>query len=132
MSLLTTLLAPIDSATGLSTKVNKSGDTMTGALINTSTILALRYKAEVNEEVLSASKSIVATDKQNQVLDPNGATRDVTLYASPTAGDYFLFHNKGTGGFNLDLKNNAGTRLTPISNGTSVAVLYSGTNWILV
>jgi len=94
--------------------------------------LTKRSTAGVNVETLSADKSIAATDKESQSLDPNGANRNVTLYASPIAGDYFLFKNKGTGGFNLVLKNNAGTILTTIGNGVVVAVLYDGTNWNLV
>ena len=100
--------------------------------IFSSIVGALRFRSEVNVETLSAGRSILTTDKQNQLLDPNGANRDVTLYASPTAGDYFLFRNSGTSGFNLVLKNNAGTTLVTIGNGVVVAVLYNGTNWILV
>lgn len=91
-----------------------------------------RVRYAVNVETLSAGRSILTTDKQVQLLDPNGANRDVTLYASPTAGDSFTFRNSGTGGFNLVLKNNAGTTLVTIGNGVVVAVLYNGTNWILV
>lgn len=91
--------------------------------------LTKRSTAGVNVEILSANKSIAETDKESQELDPNGADRNVTLYASPTAGDYFSFKNTGTGGFNLFLKNNAGTTLAKIGNGVAIAVLYNGTTW---
>lgn len=115
-----------------------SGDTVTMVSApETGTVLYAdyninTYRVGVNSEVLSANKSIASTDKTTQLLDPNGSDRNITLYASPTAGDYFLFRNSGTGGFNLTIKNNAGTTLVNISNGVSIALLYSGTNWILV
>jgi len=112
--------------------VNKAGDTMTGNLSVPKLTATQRIVAGINTETLSGDKTITATSEQNQILDPNGANRNVTLYASPTAGDYFLFKNSGTGGFNLVLKNNGGTTLATIGNGVVVAVLYDGTNWILV
>lgn len=86
---------------------------------------------DVNRESLSANKSIVVSDSRSQYLDPNGSDRDVTLYASPTAGDYFLVKNIGSANI-LTLKNNGGTTITTIAINVAVAVQYDGTEWQLV
>lgn len=90
-----------------------------------------RIKAGVNEEALSANKVLVATDVQTQILDPNGSDRDVTLYATPDEGDYHVIVNDGTANV-LTVKDNGGTTITTVAINVSVAVVYTGTKWVLV
>lgn len=91
-----------------------------------------RIKYGTNVESLSGNKSITTNDVQVQLLNPNGANRDVTLYATPATGDAFIFKNTGSAGNVLALKNNGGTTLVTIANGVSAAVVYDGTNWQLM
>lgn len=90
-----------------------------------------RISTGVNRETLSAAKTIVSTDVQNHFLDPNGADRDVTLYASPVAGDFFIFKNRGTANV-LTLKNNGGSTIIVIGINVAVGVQFDGTEWQLV
>jgi len=90
-----------------------------------------RFVAGVNRETLATNKSIVATDVQDHYLDADGADRDVTLFASPNTGDYFLFKNIGSAN-NLIIKNNAGTEIVTVAPNVAVAVEYDGTEWQLI
>lgn len=83
-----------------------------------------------NIENLVANKNIVALDSYYQFLNTNGANRDVTLYASPTAGDCFFFKN--TGSEVLTIKNSLGNTIATLSNVngiTSVLVIWDGATW---
>ena len=67
-----------------------------------------------------------------QLIDPNGAARDVVLptLAAGDAGRSFAVKNTGTAGNYLTIKNAAGTQLGPlVGNGYSMAVVWSGTAW---
>ena len=67
-----------------------------------------------------------------QLINPNGAARDVVLptLAAGDAGRSFAIKNTGTAGNYLTVKNAAGTQLGPlVANGYSMAVVWSGTAW---
>lgn len=67
-----------------------------------------------------------------QLIDPNGAARDVVLptLAAGDAGRSFAVKNTGTAGNYLTVKIAAGTQLGPlVGNGYSMAVVWSGTAW---
>ena len=76
--------------------------------------------------------NIALTDAVYQLINPNGAARDVVL-ASLTAAEIGYTHsikNTGTAGNYLTVKNAAGTQLGPlVANGYSLAVVWSGTAW---
>ena len=76
--------------------------------------------------------NIGIADAGYQLINPNGANRDVVL-ASLTAAEIGYTHsikNTGTAGNYLTVKNAAGTQLGPlVANGYSLAVVWSGTAW---
>lgn len=131
MGVFKNILKGSASAWALSTFVKKSGDIMTGDLELNKLTASKRIVSGVNRQTLSANKTMASTDVQSQYLDPNGSNRDVTLYATPATGDYFIFKNIGSAN-SLVLKNNAGTTITTIGISIAVAVEYDGTEWQLV
>lgn len=82
-----------------------------GGLVK-ATALALDKQREhpYNSETLSANKTLAATDANIQVLDPNGANRDVFLPANAdvTPGMWFKIVNPAAAN-NLVVKSNLGT-----------------------
>lgn len=113
--------------TALNLKAPLAAPTLTGIVTGGS-----RIKYGTNVESLSGNKTITTNDVQVQLLNPNGANRDVTLYATPATSDSFVFKNTGSAGNNLVLKNNAGTTLITLANNVAAGVVYDGTNWQLV
>ena len=86
--------------------------------------------ATVNVETLSANKALADASETYQFLDPNGATRDVTLPVSPSTGRIFVIQNAGTAD-DLDIKQGL-TSIEVISSGDQTSLLYDGTNWRIV
>lgn len=76
--------------------------------------------------------ALTAESAVYQLINPNGAARDVTL-PTLTAGDAgraFVVKNTGSAGNALTVKIAAGTQLGPlVGNGYSMAVVWSGTAW---
>lgn len=85
-------------------------------------------------EIVTASATVALTTASGvyQLIDPNGAARDVTLpvLTAGDAGRAFSIKNTGTGGFNLTVKNASAVQVGPVvGNGYTLAVLWSGTSW---
>ena len=84
--------------------------------------------------MVTATGTVAITDTSAvyQLIDPNGAARDVVLptLAAGDAGRSFAVKNTGTAGNYLTVKIAAGTQLGPlVGNGYSMAVVWSGTAW---
>ena len=84
--------------------------------------------------MVTATGTVALTDTSAvyQLINPNGAARDVTL-PTLTAGDAgraFVVKNTGSAGNALTVKIAAGTQLGPlIANGYASAYVWSGTGW---
>lgn len=76
--------------------------------------------------------ALTAESAVYQLINPNGAARDVTL-PTLTAGDAgraFVVKNTGSAGNALTVKIAAGTQIGPlIANGYASAYVWSGTGW---
>lgn len=76
--------------------------------------------------------ALTAESAVYQLINPNGAARDVTL-PTLTAGDAgraFVIKNTGSAGNALTVKIAAGTQIGPlIANGYASAYVWSGTAW---
>ena len=76
--------------------------------------------------------ALTAESAVYQLINPNGAARDVTL-PTLTAGDAgraFVVKNTGSAGNALTVKIAAGTQIDPlIANGYASAYVWSGTGW---
>ncbi len=86
-----------------------------------------------NVETLSAAKTLAISTGQVVSLDPNGANRDVTLWASPTVGDWVKIVNASSGAFLLTVKTSAGVAVTGgnVSSQTGVVFTYYSTGWAI-
>lgn len=84
----------------------------------------------VSRETLSDNKTLISSDANHQFLNPNGATRNVTL---PTgfSGGFFVFKNiaANTTLFNLDIRNPANASIFIIPPQYTVSVVWDGTEW---
>ena len=84
--------------------------------------------------IVTATGTIALTAESAvyQLINPNGAARDVTL-PTLTAGDAgraFVVKNTGSAGNALTVKIAAGTQIGPlIANGYASAYVWSGTGW---
>jgi len=86
-------------------------------------------KLDQNEETLAGTKTLVTTDKVVQKLDPNGASRDVTLPAI-TNNLMFIIHNTSTvAAKNLVVKNPAAATLATLGPGMMGIFHCSSTAW---
>ena len=85
-------------------------------------------------EIVTATGTVTLTNASAvyQLINPNGASRDVIL-PSLTAGDDgrpFSIKNTGTAGSILTIKNQAGIQVGPfLANGYTLAVLWTGAAW---
>ena len=87
-----------------------------------------------NVETLSANKTLITTDAAYQKLDPNAASRDVTLPAEgDSLGKFFIIVNNATGSSSeiLVIKNDAGSTLLTLTEGSTelAFVVCDGTTW---
>ena len=92
-----------------------------------------RGAGKINVETLSADKTLVAgTDKMYQYLDPNGASRIITLdTASASAGDRFVIKNNGAYNITYYLKMQQGaTSLDYAYAQGTKGFIFDGTNWV--
>lgn len=90
----------------------------------------LEKRQSSNVETLAGNKTLTADDARIQVLDPDGAGRDVTLPPeAASAGLDFYIHNSADGAETLTVKDDgAATVCTPTQNET--AYLYcDGSAW---
>ena len=104
-----------------------TGSTMTGDL-NMSGGLIRPHTVELT---LTGNLVIAKGDGQIFNIDPNGANRDVTLWASPTVGDQIQIRNSGSGAYNLTVKNSAGTAITRgvVANNVTIVLTYFSAGW---
>ena len=112
----------------------------TTATVSAETAAAQATLATTKANLLGSVAAVTATGTVNigiadagyQLINPNGAARDVVL-ASLTAAEIGYTHtikNTGTAGNYLTVKNAAGTQIGPlVANGYSLAVVWSGTAW---
>jgi hypothetical protein len=88
----------------------------------------------VNVETLAAAKTLDDHSSNIQILDPGGASRDVTLPAENgrANGLPFWFYNSADAAENLVIKNDAGTTITTIGMGKGAMVACDGSAWKVV
>ena len=87
----------------------------------------------INEETLSADKTIADGDPVYQVLDPNGVSRDVTLPTTPSTSTVFRITNANLatvagGGVSLTVKVGT-TNLLVLYAGSAATFIYSSNDW---
>jgi len=84
-----------------------------------------------NVETLTGAKVLVATDSQNQKLDPGGASRNVTLPAEATSSGlwYWIFNSADVLGELLTVRDDTPTTLVILDAGEGCLVKCNGTNW---
>lgn len=86
----------------------------------------------INVETLAATKAIAADGPQVHFLDPGGAARDVTLWASPQRGDWVLIFNTADAAEVITVKDSAAAGLTPAITPTqseAALIVWNGTAW---
>ena len=98
--------------------------------------------AGVNAVALGATKVLVVSiDSQVQLLDPNGASRDVTLPADNLTGLWYWIQNTGALGlekpngvncYNLIVKRAGGATVSTIAPGQGAYVKCTGATWAQV
>jgi len=93
-------------------------------------VVRLEKRQGSNVQALSGNKTLLADDKRIQVLDPNGAGRDVTLPPeAASAGIDFYIHNSADAAEVLTIKEDGGATIcTPTQNETAY-VYCDGTTW---
>lgn len=82
--------------------------------------------------VASGTVTLTAASTVYQLINPNGAARDVVLptLAAADAGRAFSVKNTGTVGNFLTVKNAAGVQVGPaLGNGYAMALVWSGAQW---
>jgi len=96
-------------------------------------VRSVSYNAAINVETLTANKTLTAgTDQQYQWLDPNGASRTITLdTASASAGDRFVIRNNGAYSISYYLTISDGTNTLDYIYARAVRTyVFDGTNWV--
>jgi hypothetical protein len=86
----------------------------------------------LNLETLSANKTLLATDANIQMLDPNGANRIITLPTSGlTAGQSFTFTNTANYDteYYLDLYHGFDGTLEYLYPGVTTKYIWTGSTW---
>ena len=91
-----------------------------------------------NEETLAGTKTLVNGDPKFQVLNPDGAARDVVMPTAPLTDTYFVIINDSDGlsasGNTLLLKETgAGPTIVTLDDTTglfSIRVIYTGTKFV--
>jgi len=89
---------------------------------------------QTSSETLSADKTLArGTDSEIQLLDPDGARRVVTLYATPAADDLLIIKNTGstvnvTG--KLVITGGGGGTIIELMEGDRVWLVYDGSSWV--
>jgi len=92
-----------------------------------------RGAGKINVEVLAADKTLVAgTDPMYQYLDPNGASRIITLdTASAKVGDRFVIKNNSAYNISYYLQIKQSTTVLEYAYTQAIKVfIFNGTNWV--
>ncbi len=90
----------------------------------------LEKRQSSNVQALSANKTLNADDARIQVLDPNGAGRDVTLPPEAASkGLDFYIHNSADAAEILTIKEDGGTTICTPTQNESAYVYCDGTTW---
>jgi len=89
-----------------------------------------QLQATSNKQILSGDKVIASKDPQYQFLDPNGASRNVTLPLA-VVDMFFIIKNIGTSGYVLTVKDSSNITITggAIANGIAIGFYYDGSAW---
>jgi len=85
-----------------------------------------------NTETLSGTKTLTDADDPIQVLDPGGASRDVTLPAEADANHLFVIANTADAYEILDVKNDGGDIVGTVRQGETKLFLSNGTTWLML
>ena len=115
--------------TALLTAVNVSKTTLDNTAAAVTAIGA--QVGQVSVVTASGDITLTAASPTYQLINPNGAARNVTLPVL-TASDRVVFavKNTGTGGFALNIKASGGAVVgVPIANGYSLTLVWTGTKW---
>lgn len=107
-------------------RVNIEGAEVYDSLLRTGNRLG------VNIQTLGGAISLGKDAPHIQVLDANGAARNVNLPPSPQKGDFYLVLNPAAGAFALTLQDSAGVALSPavtVAQAKAVLVFWTGTAW---
>lgn len=94
----------------------------------------VRLEGGINVETLGAAKVLDNRSSQFQVLDPGGASRDVTLPALGTSkGLVFVFRNTADAAENLVIKNAAAATIATLARGEAAVIgNESGAAWSIL
>ena len=94
----------------------------------------LRLKGFAEQETLAAGKTLVAKDSMVQLLDPDGASRDVILPADADGLVYLIKNTASSGGFNVVVKDQSSPAATiaTVADTESALVVCDATGWQLV
>lgn len=130
MSLETEVAALTTATTNLLTAVNISKGVLDAGVLEATTAAASIGGA--NKQTLSGNLTLTALSPAYQMLNPDGANRDVTLEVPTLGGRAYSVKNIGTANF-LTVKNAGGTQLGPvIGAGYALTVVWSGTEWQVI
>lgn len=122
MSMIYTMLTSL-----INSSITFSNLTISGTLtVGTFNISAVT----INAETLSATKTLVSSSPNYQILQPNGSDRTVNTESSPTTGRYYLIYNSGSAGNVLNVKDSSNTAIITIPNGMGSMIMYTGSAWI--
>lgn len=92
--------------------------------------LDLEQRNTSNVETLAANKTLAASDRRIQVLDPGGVGRDVTLPPeAASAGLDFIVHNAADAAETLTIKDGAGSTVSTPAQNETAWVFCDGTTW---
>jgi len=87
------------------------------------------YAAQVSVETLSATKTLVDTDKHYQILDPGGANRTITLPAEGAGNHPFVIINTADVEELLTVQNDSSVIVGVVPKGRTVEFVSDGTSW---
>ena len=106
--------------------------TVTATSILCQTPLFTSFGGSFNEQTLAGPKTLVIADAAEQLLDPDGATRVVTLPALASSdGLPIWIHNTGTDAADiLDVQNPAAATVETIPAGTAAKFKGDGAKWV--
>lgn len=102
-------------------------------LVNTQIVKKLR--AMVTNRTLAGNITLADEDTTFQVLDPGGASRDVTLpshdatVAGNLTGGIFFIYNNADAAENLVIKNVAAATIVTVNQNEAAIVFNDGTAW---
>jgi len=94
----------------------------------------LRLKGFAEQDTLAGNKDLVAKDSLVQLIDPDGANRDVILPADADGLVYLIKNTASTGGFNVVVKDQSSPAATiaTVADTETALVVCDATGWQLV